>query len=132
MWKKDNKIFKNPLIFNDQKIFNPSDEELTAAGYTWEEPPVIDNSEKIAELNTAYSAFRSICAEIGTLLGVENFTGGFDEMTAFENNEAAATPEGIALSIKWIAADKLCTYLASKLGIGQPDWWYQCWEQKGE
>lgn len=97
------------------------------------ERPVIDpDKDVVEELNTAYADFRSICADIGRLIGNPDFTGGFDEMKSFSESPASQTAEGIALSIKWIAADKLCTYLAGKLGIGQPDWWYQCWEQKGE
>ena len=97
------------------------------------ERPVVDpDADILAELNAAYIDFRNICGAIGMLIGDPNFTGGFDEMKGFSENPASQTAEGIALSIKWIAADKICTYLASKLGIGQPDWWYQCWEQKGE
>ena len=97
--------------------------------FTSEPPaPLPDLSAQRAEFDAACAKFREVCAAIGTLIGNPGFTGGFDEMAEFESSEAANTAAGIALSIKWMAADKLCTYLASKLGIGQPDWWYQCWE----
>ncbi len=68
-----------------------------------------------AEFEAACENFRSVCKEIGKLLNNPNFTGGFDEMSEFENSEAAQSNKGIILSVKWMAADKLCTYLASKL-----------------
>lgn len=97
--------------------------------FTSEPPaPQPDLSALQAEFDAACVKFREVCAAIGTLIGNPGFTGGFDEMAEFESSEAANTAAGIALSIKWMAADKLCTYLASKLGIGQPAWWYECWE----
>ena len=27
----------------------------------------------------------------------------------------------------WSAANELCKYEGSKIGLGQPDWWYDCW-----
>ncbi|MBR1951867.1 MAG: hypothetical protein IKA32_04785 [Lentisphaeria bacterium] len=131
MWKKDGIIFDgNSIIHDGRQIFNPSDETLKKAGFVWEEPNIPempDMSAVQAEFDAACVKFQEICQEIGALIGNPYFKGGFDEMAEFETSEAAATPDGIALSIKWMAADKLCTYLASKLGIGQPEWWYQCW-----
>lgn len=97
--------------------------------FTSEPPaPQPDSSALQAEFGAACAKFREVCNVIGALIGTPGFKGGFDEMAEFESSEAANTAAGIALSIKWMAADKLCTYLASKLGIGQPDWWYQCWD----
>lgn len=33
MWKKDGKCFTNPLVLNGRLIFNPTDAQLTEAGY---------------------------------------------------------------------------------------------------
>ena len=38
MWKKDDKIFRNPLLLNGKQIFNPTKEMLKEAGYVWVEP----------------------------------------------------------------------------------------------
>lgn len=84
-------------------------------------------SQVTDEFRAACARFREVCREIGSLISNPDFKGGFDEMSEFETHPAAMSVEGIALSIKWIAADKLCTYLASKLGIGQPEWWHTCW-----
>ena len=89
---------------------------------------VVDNTPRL-ELDAAYESFRNVCYAIGTLIGDTNFRGGFDEMQVFETSEQSMSMEGIALAIKWVAANEACTYLASKLGIGQPDWWYECWKQ---
>ena len=135
MWKKDGNIYNGgSIIIDNKRVFNPSEELLKAAGYVWEEPASFEPVEVPelvaieAEFEDACIKFKSICADIGVLIDDPDFKGGFDEMADFENNPAAATSEGLALSVKWIAADKLCTYLASKLGIGQPAWWYRCWE----
>jgi len=76
----------------------------------------------------ACASFRAICKEIGELISEPDFKGGFDEIAKYQASEQATTTEGIILGLKWNTADKLCTYEASKLGIGQPDWWYRCWE----
>lgn len=127
MWKKDGIVWNGKsIILGDRRIFNPSDEQLIAAGYVWEEPPepIIPDT---TEFDAACVKFREVCGAIGELIGNPNFRGGFDEMAEFETSEAAMSEAGIALSIKWMAADKLCTYLASKLGIAQPEWWFKCW-----
>ena len=38
MWIKNNKIFKNSVALNGHIIYNPTVEEIKAAGYTWVEP----------------------------------------------------------------------------------------------
>jgi hypothetical protein len=77
--------------------------------------------------DSACETFKNICIEIGELAENPNFKGGLDEMLEFQLTEIAATAAGISLSLKWTAADKLCTYEALKIGIGQPAWWYDCW-----
>lgn len=78
-------------------------------------------------LNECYANFRSVCKSIETLSGITPFKGGFDEMEVYQTNVASQTQEGLLLAIKWMAADKACTYAAAKLNIGQPDWWHECW-----
>ncbi len=133
MWKKDGTIYNGKsIVHNGYRIFNPNERVLKEAGYEWVEPIIPeqpDLSALQAEFDAACVKFREICSAIGTLIGNPAFKGGFDEMAEFESSASANTEAGVALSIKWMAADKLCTYLASKLGIGQPDWWYQCWEE---
>ena len=130
MWKRNNEIWnEKSIILGDRRIFNPRPEQLEEAGYVWEEPVIhTPITPDTTEFDAACVSFRAVCAEIGNLIGNPDFKGGFDEMAEFETSEAALTAAGIALAVKWMAADKLCTYLASKLGIGQPEWWYRCWE----
>lgn len=78
--------------------------------------------------DAACAEFRATCGEICTLIGAADFRGGFDEMGAFRASEAATTAAGMALAIRWLAADKACAYEGAKLGYGQPAWWYKCWE----
>lgn len=91
-----------------------------------------DTSEQTrAEFEAACEAFRAVCREIETVTGISGFRGGFDEMVAFQKSEAASTQAGLALAIRWSAADRLCTYLAGKMKIGQPEWWKICWGING-
>lgn len=90
------------------------------------EPPTIDRTN----FDTACEKFRTICTAIGQLIDEPDFKGGFDEMTEFESSENATTPEGIAMALQWLACDKLCTYEAMKIGLGQPEWWYECWQSE--
>lgn len=123
MWKKDGKEFKNPLVINNQQVWNPSPSQLIAAGYS----DVPEEEPNMTDLRAAFVTFRKVCEDIGQLLGEPNFKGGFDEMDVFEASPYAKTTEGICLAIRWGAADKRCTYEAKKVGIGQPQWWKLCW-----
>ena len=81
-----------------------------------------------AAFEMACVKFREVVYGIRQLMGNPNFKGGFDEMGAFSMSPEAQTPTGMFLATSWMAADKLCTYEAAKLGLGQPAWWYKCWE----
>ena len=78
----------------------------------------------------ACAQFRTICAAIGEFISDPEFRGGFDEYHAFATSEAyAQNPvRGNALAIQWSALNELCKYEGSKIGLGQPAWWYRCWE----
>ena len=81
-----------------------------------------------AQFEAACENFRKVCQDIQDVTNIEDFKGGFDEMLEFQNSPVAATAEGLALAMRWSAADKLCTYIADrKLKIGQPAWWKKCW-----
>ena len=86
------------------------------------------SKETQAEFEAACENFRKVCQDIQAVTNIEDFKGGFDEMLEFQNSPVAATAEGLALAMRWSAADKLCTYIADrKLKIGQPAWWKKCW-----
>lgn len=80
------------------------------------------------DFDNACSLFRSVCAQIGAMLGVEDFRGGFEEMTAFQQSESFRTLEGLHIAIEWSAANELCKYEGAKIGLGQPQWWHECWK----
>ena len=85
------------------------------------------------EFEAACAQFRTICAAIGQFIGAENFHGGFGEMASFASSEAyQANPVmGNGLAIQWSAANEQGKYFGSKIGLGQPQWWYRCWEVAG-
>lgn len=110
---------------------------LADNGYTLKTPEEIaacvsENAATVdrTALDAAYVNFRAVCSAIGTLIGNENFRGGFDEISSFADSEAAQSQAGIVLSLKLTFADKQCTYEAAKLGIGQPQWWNECWNNQ--
>lgn len=88
-----------------------------------------DLTNETNEYKEACKRFREVCFAIGKLTGNPNFRGGFDETSVFQNSPEAASVEGISLALRWMAENECCTYLASKIGLGQPAWWYDCWEQ---
>ena len=85
------------------------------------------------EFEAACAQFRTICAAIGQFIGAENFHGGFGEMASFASSEAyQANPVmGNGLAIQWSAANEQGKYFGSKIGLGQPQWWYRCWQLAG-
>lgn len=38
MWIKGTEIYTSSIVYDGYRIFNPSDEQLIAAGYVWQEP----------------------------------------------------------------------------------------------
>lgn len=114
---------------------------LTNNGYTqWTDEQIAEwnntNYPSIEQdttaFNTACGYFRQICGEIGTLMGVSDFRGGYDDMPVFYVHESYKTDKGMQLAIAWSGCNDLCKYEASKLGIGSPDWWHRCWEDNVE
>lgn len=87
---------------------------------------IIDSSG----FETACEYFRQICGEIGELIGDSEFKGGYDDMPIFYAHKSYKTDKGVQLAIAWAGVNDLCKYEASKLGIGSPDWWHKCWEDK--
>lgn len=54
------------------------------------EPEPIDTTD----FDEACKVFRGICADIGDLIGVPDFRGGFDDMETFRKSESFNTLEG--------------------------------------
>lgn len=84
------------------------------------------------DFEAACAQFRTVCAAIGTAIGDNDFRGGFDEMAAFSEHPVFSTLDGVKLAIAWSAANDLCVYEGKKIGLGQPAWWYDCWQQNTE
>lgn len=79
--------------------------------------------------DSACQQFRDICTQIGYAIDQPNFKGGFDQMALFAQSPVYGTIEGLKLAISWSAANELCKYEGLKLGYGQPQWWYKCWQE---
>ena len=134
IWKKDGKTFENPLIHGGRRIYNPSPEDLTAAGYERVEPSAPepeDESEPVGRtaFEAACAQFRAVCAQIGEAIGDGDFKGGFDEMIKLQQAPIYNTIQGLQMANAWSALNELCKYEGAKIGLGQPEWWRDCWRQ---
>ncbi|MBN2643278.1 MAG: hypothetical protein JXR78_16625 [Victivallales bacterium] len=85
-------------------------------------------AEMEAPFVVACEQFRNVCGQIATAMNVAKFKGGFDEMIEFQSSQVSATADGMRLALAWSAANELCKYEGGKIGLGQPAWWYRCWE----
>ena len=96
------------------------------------EAEVAKNKKEIdtTDFDNACQVFRQICSQIGTLIGDENFKGGYDDMMTFYNHPSYRTSEGLQLAMAWSGCNDLCKYEGNKIGLGSPEWWYKCWENK--
>jgi hypothetical protein len=95
---------------------------------------IIEEDGQPTPFEAACAQFRTLCAAIGEFIGDAEFKGGFDEYTEFATSEAyAQNPvKGNELAIQWSALNELCKYEGAKIGLGQPEWWYKCWEANSE
>ena len=98
MWVKEGRQFFNPLEYNGFKIWNPSDEQLTAAGYQWvddepyepvEIPKRYSTLKIIRALGKQWSIYRDMLEQAGVLdqFFAANYLSEDDEVfTAFMEN----------------------------------------------
>lgn len=80
--------------------------------------------------DAACKQFRYVCEQIRQFIGAESFMGGFDEYAIFINSDAAKADKATAslLANMWSGANEYAKYEGSKIGYGQPNWWYRCWD----
>ena len=100
-------------------------EEHTDEWFAEHTPPIPEPD--YSNFNAACEEFRTICGQIADVAGLPDFKGGFDEMSEFKETHAFGTSAGLQLAIAWSAMNELCKYEGSKVGLGQPQWWYRCW-----
>ena len=142
MWIKEDheKLIPPPENFFDgkrwQMNFPQNEPAMIAAGWRdWTDAEIEvwtaehpEPQPDRADFDAACLAFRVICHQIGAAIGVDDFRGGFDEMSAFSAHPVSDTLAGVKLAVAWSAAKELCVYEGRKIGLGQPDWWYDCWK----
>ena len=140
MWYLNDKPIGNIITLGDRLIINPTREQYLAAGCNEHEslsPEQVSEAEQNRtvldeEFESACQKFRQVCAQIKEAANLESFRGGFDEMTAFQQSPVYSTIQGLQLAMAWNAANELCKYTGSRVGYGQPEWWYKCWESFDE
>jgi len=112
-------------MINHRKYKDVQAEELKRRLDIMQTPKTTDHTA----FETACEQFRQVCKQIEEFAEINGFQGGFEEAMAFLNSSAFVADKvtGTYLFSLWQGADKAATYEASKLGIGQPEWWHQCW-----
>ena len=130
MWvDKDGRPYvSGGVVIGNKRYWMPTDEQFIEAGYHWYIPPAPQPPDMTA-FNAACEQFRTVCAQIAQAADLEGFKGGFDEMVEFQQAPIYATIPGLQLAVAWSAANELCKYAADQVGLGQPEWWYDCWRQ---
>lgn len=99
--------------------------------------PVTNDETDLITAFTQY--FKPTCQEIGALIGVLDFRGGYENMMSLNQyilDQDINTPEGQknilraqTLAIKWQAANSLCNHEATKLGWKLPKWFVEMWSR---
>ena len=143
MWLKEQneKLIPPPENFYDgqrwQMNFPKNEAAMTAYGWrdwtdseidAWEAEHPEPQPDR-TNFDAACATFRAVCVSIGEAIGVQGFKGGFDEMAAFSAHPVSDTLAGVKLAVAWSAANELCVYEGRKIGLGQPEWWYECWKE---
>lgn len=115
----------NPLRLFNGSCYSPVTEALFE-----ELGGVIDDDGQPTTFEVACSQFRQVCKAMGEFLGEPDFKGGFDEYTNFATSQAYKDNPvlGNSLAIQWAGTNEFCKYEGSKIGLGQPEWFYKCWE----
>lgn len=97
MWKKGDIIFSGWLMLGGQRIFNPADEQLIEAGYTWFEPEPITPVRTFSKFKlwvatrempygdtTVWDAFKAFLNEAGLWEGYSQLVDLVEDNEFFE------------------------------------------------
>ena len=148
MWLKqqNNQLVSPPVNFVTPQgtimNFDKNPQKLLEYGWTdwtaqqvqqWNQrhPQPVPQQYISEEFKAACQQFRQICHQIGAAIEDPDFKGGFDEMQQFASSPVYGTIEGLKLGLAWSAANENCKYTGQQIGLGQPAWWYKCWELEG-
>jgi hypothetical protein len=129
-------IFKNnppdPLYTEDGRSISPVDDATFEA-----EGGVITEDEKPTpeqEAHAAWKQFRKAVYDTQKFLHDPTYMGGFDEDYKIENSEytAADPTTALMLTTRLQNANSKCVYRSGLIGLGQPDWYFECWKHTDE
>lgn len=110
MWQKDGKIFVNPLIWNNRKIYNPTEAQLLEAGYVWQnfQPSQSVISSELEKVRASFWDYVQIVAENLSLPLSDFPTSAYSaELLSWcsEHGLDADTTADLAIKFCGIAAD---------------------------
>ena len=86
-----------------------------------------DESAAHPDFDAACAKFRTVCGKIQALLGVERFTGSYDEIELYKDRAELKTDAGRALRDDLDLYNSLCIHEGGKIGLPPPRWFKKCW-----
>lgn len=129
-------IFKNnppdPLHTDDGRSISPVDDATFEA-----EGGVITTDEKptpVQEAHAAWKQFRKAVYDTQKFLHDPTYMGGFDEDWKIEQSQytAADPTTALMLTTRLQNANAKCVYRSGLIGLGQPEWYFECWKHTEE
>lgn len=120
----------DPLVLSDGSMISPVSEN-TFIQYGGD--VILTETAQEREFREACRGFRELCYRVRPIVGDDNWRGSIDEIRdALTDPKVISHPDFQFLSTMLTWYDKECTYLGGKIGLGQPAWWFKCWEYEQE
>jgi len=129
-------IYKNnppdPLYTDDGRSISPVDDATFEA-----EGGVITTDEKPTpeqEAHAAWKQFRKAVYALQAFLHDPTFMGSFDEDDKVRESPYTKADKLTALELteEWHGANDKAVYRSKLIGLGQPDWYFECWKHTDE
>ena len=106
MWIKDGNVFKSSIVLNGTRIYNPTTDELVAAGYTWSDP-IPDPHDWVDKELFINAAYQLIPSEVipAVLADADTAKAAVTGMTLLSTNAAPGNLIDVADErvVQWLA-----------------------------
>ena len=123
------KILKTP----DGTISPVSEEEFVKqGGVITEDEETLTPEQKAFRDSECCVQFRALVAEVQEKTGIDDFYGAYEDIPRLRQTEYAQQhPDEMSYYTSLFAAlDGWCNKDAKKYGLGQPAWFYVCWNRQ--
>ena len=123
----------NPFRIDGLSISPMTDEEFIELGGTIEDDgEVLTPEQKAFRDSECCVQFRALVAEVQEKTGIDDFYGAYEDIPRLRQTEYAQQhPDEMSYYTSLFAAlDGWCNKDAKKYGLGQPAWFYVCWNRQ--